>query len=210
MVYYQCLIRSSDRSALASRSPGFLLSASGLTTLDLGWQIIRKLNQERNLDHQTYCWFRALVVVKYLRFLWSMITSKGSCVPWSSGLHSSRALTIARSSLSQISQLHSQALCCAKKQAIGRRRPLLLYQERIPPNAQSEASVSRTVFLLQLKRIRTRVVAKATQSLLKVTLQQSRSQDYGVPFFIRPISGIAILEKSQINQQQKLINPRNF
>ena len=172
--------------------------------------MIRKLNQERNLDHQTYRQFRALVVVKYSRFLWSIMTLKGSYIPQSLGLYSFRALTIAKSSLLQISQLYSQALCYAKKQAIGRRRPLSLYQERMPPDAQSEASVSRTVFLLQSKRVRTRAVAKATQSLLKATPWWSRSQNHGIPFFIRPISGMAILEKSQINQQQKLVNPRNF
>ena len=137
--------------------------------------MIRKLNQERNSDYQTYRQFKALVVVKYLRFLQSIITSKGSYIPQSLGLYSFRALTIARSSLSQISQLYSQALYYTKKQAIGRRRPLLLYQERIPLNAQSEVFISKTVFLLQLKRARTRAVVKATQSLLKVTLWWSRS-----------------------------------
>ena len=94
------LMQSSFTSDFAGWSPGFLLSASGRTAFDPGLYVMRKLNWDKNLDHRTWHWLRALVVVKYSRFLWSVTMSNGSAEPWSSGLHSSSTLIMASSSLS--------------------------------------------------------------------------------------------------------------
>ena len=97
------LIRSSLTLVFTGLSSFRRLKALGRIVWDPRRQTIRKSNYERNSDYHTYRQFRALVEVKYSRFLWSVMTSKGSQVPYSLGYHSFRLLIIARSSLSQIS-----------------------------------------------------------------------------------------------------------
>ena len=95
------------------------LRASRIMALVLGLQVIIKLNQERNLAQQTQCWFNYFIIIKVQRFLWSVIISNGCLVPYSLGRYSSSALTIARSSLLYILQLHLGAKCLAEKNMTG-------------------------------------------------------------------------------------------
>jgi hypothetical protein len=66
---------SSDALVLLGRCSRLRLSASGRTAL---LQTILKLNTERNSDQQTWRWFRAFVIMKYCRFLRSVMISNGS------------------------------------------------------------------------------------------------------------------------------------
>ena len=99
-IWLWCRRRSSPSLGMFS---DLLVSALGLPPCFPGRYMILKLNRDKNPDHLACLRFNSFVVVKYSRFLWSVITLTGDDVPSSSGLHSSKHRTIASSSLSYIS-----------------------------------------------------------------------------------------------------------
>ena len=133
------ITQAQQRRRLLLASLGFIpssqLRALGSVALLPGLYIITKLNYKRNSAYQTQCQFSCLVVINIYRFLQLVIILKGSLVPCSLERYSSKALIIAKSSLSQISQLYSGIECFAEKNATGLSLPSLLYQERTPPEA---------------------------------------------------------------------------
>src|SRR5438045_6188112 len=58
--------RAEMRGSGNDRGP-VTLRVSGWTALEPGWYTMQKLNCDRNSDHQTCCWLRAFVEVKYCR-----------------------------------------------------------------------------------------------------------------------------------------------
>src|SRR6266540_3053910 len=57
------------------------VSALGFVLSFLRWKQIMRLNWERNLDHRTWRRLRSLVMAKYSRFLWLVMTSMGATEP---------------------------------------------------------------------------------------------------------------------------------
>ena len=116
---------------------------------------------------------------------------------------------IASSSLLQIRQLYSIGLFFLEKNVTSYNSLLLLYQERAPLIVYLEESISRTIFLLGSYQAKTKVLTSRSFIVLKIALYLS-IQRKGVPFLVRFIKGITIVEKLGINSLQQLVNPINL
>ena len=136
--------------ALVGVTPRRWLRASRIMALVLGLQVIIKLNWKRNLAQWTQYWFSCFIIIKVQRFLQSIIILNSYLVPCSLGYYFSSALIIARSSLLYILQLYLGAECLTEKNVTGLSLLLLLAWQSTLPKAQFKASVSTTVFFIQL------------------------------------------------------------
>ena len=126
------------------------LRALRSVVLLLGLYIIIKLNCERNSAYQTQHWFSCLVVINIYRFLQSVMILNGFLVLYNLKYHSFKALIIAKNFLLQILQLYFGVKYFIKKNATSFYLLLLLYQERILPEAQFNISIFTTIFFVQL------------------------------------------------------------
>ena len=180
--------------------PGSWLRALKSVALLPGLYIIIKLNYKRNSVYQTQYQFSCLVVINVYRFLQLIIISNGSLIPYSLGRYFFKALTIAKSSLLQILQLHSGAKCFAEKNITNLNLPLLLYWEKTSLKAQFNTSVFTTVFFIQLQYASTGTEVKA---LLRVLNDLACFSPYShLMSFLRSfIIGIVTVEQPQINLQ---------